>query len=647
MVESFTLDKSFKYPTLYGDNARTLWIKKIFTKLQYKLDNGIIDRAKIDKYKAKIFEEYDVMCKQGMESFMLFMAELLEWCTENDIPYGTGRGSVAGSAIAYITDITDVDPIVWNTVFSRFCNADRISLGDVDVDFSGEDREKVYRYIIERFTPQRTAYIAAFSTLKDRGCIDVLAKGLDYKDLDKVAEIKAKFEEFYTAYSKIIQAEVNLEDLVEDKLIDSTSIDFDNHDVYIKRVNNNVMANKMIQLKHDYDNLISENSDLFYYLNGLKGTIIAKGNHPSGIIGSPVTIADNLGVFYKDGDINMPIATCAMKAVDSLNYVKFDILGLKTVGIIKDACRLAGIPYPKSHVMDWNDEKVWANMVEIAAGVFQYEASTYSFDLLKQFGPSTINHMSIVNAALRPSGKSYRDRLVAREFNTNPSEEIDKLLESNNGFLVFQEDTIKFLTDICDFSGSEADTIRRCVDEDTLVTMGDGTKAKIKDLRIGDSVLSVNNRGILEPKMVMNVFNNGIQDVYHVETVSGNKLVATGSHHVLTPWGWTTVNQLQAGLDHMYTFLHGHMLADSIVSISKAGQSHVYDIEVADNHNYIANDLIVHNCIGKKDHEALMAAMPAILEGYCKHSPKPKEIAEEEAKQFIQIIADSSEYQFG
>lgn len=130
MVESFTLDKSFKYPTLYGDNARTLWMKKIFTKLQYKLDNGIIDRAKIDKYKAKIFEEHDVMCKQGMESFMLFMAELLEWCTENDIPYGTGRGSVAGSTIAYITDITDVDPIVWNTVFSRFCNADRISLGD-------------------------------------------------------------------------------------------------------------------------------------------------------------------------------------------------------------------------------------------------------------------------------------------------------------------------------------------------------------------------------------------------------------------------------------------------------------------------------------------------------------------------------------
>ena len=67
------------------------------------------------------------MCKLGMESFMMFMAELLTWCTENNIPYGYGRGSVCGSTIAYITDITDVDPVKWNTVFSRFCNADRVS----------------------------------------------------------------------------------------------------------------------------------------------------------------------------------------------------------------------------------------------------------------------------------------------------------------------------------------------------------------------------------------------------------------------------------------------------------------------------------------------------------------------------------------
>lgn len=514
MVEDFNFDKTFKYPTLYGDNVKRQWMDLIYKKFNEKKNNNCLDLINHTEkeYKDKIQEEFKVMCKLGMESFMMFMSELLGWCTENSIPYGFGRGSVAGSTIAFITDITDVDPVVWKTVFSRFCNEDRVSLGDIDVDFAPEDREKVYKYIIERFTPQKTAYIAAFSTLQDRGCIDVLAGGLGYTDLDKVMDIKNQFDELYNSYSKIMQEEVNSEELVEDGVLDSGSVNFDNHNIYMTRINNKEAKNKAEKIKNSYDNLINSNQDLFYYLKGLKGTIVAKGTHPSGIIGSPITLADSIGLFYKDGDLDMPVSTCAMKAVDSLNYVKFDILGLKTVGIIKDACNYAGIPYPKAHQINWEDNKVWNNMIETQQGVFQFEGD-YAFDLLKSFRPHTVNHMSMVNAALRPSGKSYRDRMIAGEFNKNPSEEIDKLLEDNNGYLIFQEDTIKFLTDICDFTGSAGDSTRRC--------------------------------------------------------------------------------------------------------------------------------------IGKKDQEGLKKILPDILEGYCKHSSQPRDIAEEEAKQFVQIIADSSEYQFG
>lgn len=549
MVENFSLDKAFKYPTLYGDNVRSQWKNLIYSKFKEKSENGVLelpskivkryekylksglpeeyapypkdvynkalvtsDSEGIKEYQMKIAEEFKVMCKLGMESFMMFMAELTDWCEANDIPRGTGRGSVCGSEIAYITDITDVDPKVWNTVFSRFCNEDRISLGDIDIDFAPEDREKVYKYIIERFTPEKTAYIAAFSTLQDRGCIDVLAGGLGYQDLDKVKEIKDKFEEYFSSYSKIIQEEVNSEDLVEEGILESSSVSFDNHNIYLTRINNESAKKKAIKLKELYDCLIKDNQDLFYYLEGLKGTIVAKGTHPSGIIGSPITLSDNMGIFYKDGDINMPVSTCAMKAVDSLNYVKFDILGLKTVGIIKDACRYAGIEYPKAHLLDWNDKNVWDNMITSQQGVFQFEGD-FAFNLLKDFKPTTINHMSMVNAALRPSGKSYRSRLIAGEFNKNPSEEIDRLLESNRGYLIFQEDTIKFLTNICDFTGSAADTTRRA--------------------------------------------------------------------------------------------------------------------------------------IGKKDEELLKQQLPKILDGYCNHSSKDRKVAEEEAKQFVQIVQDSSEYQFG
>ena len=211
--------------------------------------------------------------------------------------------------------------------------------------FAPEDREKVYEYIIKRFTPEKTAYIAAFSTLQDRGCIDVLAKGLDYHDLEKVMEIKNKFDDYFSKYSKIIQAEVNTEELVEEKILDSSSISFDNHKIYLSRINKEEDKNRATKIKESYDDLINDNQDLFYYLKGLKGTIVAKGTHPSGMIGSPITLEDNMGLFYKDGDLNMPVSTCAMKAVDSLNYVKFDILGLKTVGVIKDACKYAGIKY--------------------------------------------------------------------------------------------------------------------------------------------------------------------------------------------------------------------------------------------------------------------------------------------------------------
>lgn len=556
MVEEFTLDKTFKYPTLYGDNVREQWTQLIYSCFEEKKKNNQLklpskikkqceeyfsqyseiptdetereiyknyqseyewsknnaDEEVIKLYKSKIAEEFKVMCKLGMESFMMFMSELITWANNNNIPCGTGRGSVCGSVIAFITNITDVDPIVWNTVFSRFCNEDRISLGDIDVDFAGEDREKVYQYIIQRFTPKKTAYIAAFSTLKDRGCIDVLAGGLGYKDLDKVMEIKDKFDEYLKDYSKIVQAEVGLEELVENGEIDSTAITFDNHSIYLSRINDDKIKKRLESIKKSYDSLIGQNQDLFYYLDGLKGTIVAKGQHPSGIIGSPITLADNIGLYYRDGDENLPISSCAMKAIDSLNYVKFDILGLKTVGIIKDACKYAGIPYPKSYKLNWNDYKVWKNMIEAQQGVFQMEGD-YAFSLLKDFKPVTINHMSMVNAALRPSGKSYRDRMIAGIHNENPSEEIDKLLESNNGYLIFQEDTIKFLTDICDFTGSAADTTRRA--------------------------------------------------------------------------------------------------------------------------------------IGKKDEKLLKEQLPKILDGYCNHSPKERSVAEEEAKQFIQIVQDSSDYQFG
>lgn len=449
-VEEFELDTSFKYPELYEDEEK-VFKQRINQMYNEKLKQGVIKND--PRYIQQIREEMRVFKKIGMVGFMLFMSELICWCWENGIPIGPCRGSVGGSVIAYITDIIDVDPIVWNTVFSRFCNEHRTEIGDIDVDIAPTQRHLVYEHIIDKFGSDKTAYILAIGTISDKGTIDEIGRALEYP-LDKVAEIKREYE-----------------------------------------------ANP--------DATKEKYSELFYYFDGLVNTAISQSMHPAGIVVAPLTLPDNYGTFWQDDKRIMMIN---MEEIHEVSLVKYDLLGLKNVEIIKDTCELAGIPYPKSHTINWEDERVWADMITAPAGIFQFEGD-YAFKMLKEFVPHKINDMSMVNAALRPSGASYRDRLLAHEVNKNPSEIIDELLKDNLGFLIYQEDTIAFLQNICGLSGGDADNVRRA--------------------------------------------------------------------------------------------------------------------------------------IGRKQKDRLEAAMPEILEGYCKMSPKPRDVAEQEAKEFLQIIEDSSNYQFG
>lgn len=249
--------------------------------------------------------------------------------------------------------------------------------------------------------------------------------------------------------------------------------------------------------------------DIFQYYDGLLDTKISQSVHPAGIVISPITLDDAYGVFDKDGDL------CLMIDMDELHEVgaaKFDFLILSNIGIINETCRLAGIPYPHMHEINFDDQKVWADMLRSPVGIFQME-SPFAFSMLKKFVPHSIFDMNLITAAVRPSGASYRDKLMNKIPNKNPTKEIDKLLENNLGYLIFQEDIIAFLQQICGLSGSEADNVRRA--------------------------------------------------------------------------------------------------------------------------------------IGRKDAERLERAMPKILEGYCKNSDKPREEAEKDAKTFLKVIEDASEYSFG
>lgn len=386
-VTDYELDTAFKYPILY-DNEEEVFVERIYRMYHEKLDKGIIQPD--PRYEENIKEELRVFKKIGMVGFMLFMSELVCWCWDNGIPIGFCRGSVGGSTIAYLTDIIDVNPVVWNTVFSRFANEDRKEIGDIDLDIAPSQRHLVYEHIIEKFGADKTAYVLAIGTISDKGTIDEIGRALNMP-LGDVKQVKAQYSLFTDCITEC-----------NDKIKKIESIDgYENNEKCLKDLEE--LRGKLEYNEKSLKDLKEKQyPKLFYYFDGLVGTAISQSMHPAGIIVSPVTLPDNYGTFWsKDGK---RILSINMEEIHEVSLVKYDLLGLKNIEIIKDTCELAHIPYPKSHTVNWNDEKVWAHIADSPVGIFQFE-SKFAYDSMKKFECHCVNDLSLVNASIRPSGE--------------------------------------------------------------------------------------------------------------------------------------------------------------------------------------------------------------------------------------------------
>ena len=419
MVEDFKLDTSIKYPILYGsaEEDDKKYSELVMRKFEDKLRNGVIPKYQEEAYRKAIPEELSILRSMGMNGFMLSMSELVSWCKENGMATGTARGSVGGSRVAYVSDIIDLNPETWGTLFSRFANPNRVEPGDIDTDCIDTDRPAIFRHIIERFGTEKTARVASFGTIKAKGVMDDVGRHLAKQWTDN-----------------------HPDSTTEDNPWNLRSID---------RIKGEFDANENAT-KQKYP-------ELFYYFDGLLDTKISQSIHPAGIVISPITLRDNYGVFDKDGE------SCLMLDMDEAHecgLIKYDMLILKSVKVIRDACNYIGIPYPRSHEIDFDDQEVWKSIGENQDMIFQFE-SDFAAESLKRFKPKSIFDMSLVTACIRPSGTSYRDKLLRRIKHENPSEMIDKLLDGNLGYLVYQEDVSKFLMEICGLDGSTADSVRR------------------------------------------------------------------------------------------------------------------------------------------------------------------------------------------
>ena len=261
---------------------------------------------------------------------------------------------------------------------------------------------------------------------------------------------------------------------------------------------------------------------IFKYVDLVNGVVVSVGNHPAGCVVSPYPVEEWFGTFTTKTN-DYPISVLNMKEIDSLNFVKLDILGLDNVGLIYKTCDLAGIPYATPDNIPPDDENVWKSIREDTTMIFQWESPSATAYLQRLFSDSTIEKiraknpnasymdlLSIGNGAIRPAGESYRDKLSNGEYALYGNEALDDFLKPTLGWLVYQEQIIGFLHKFCGFTMGEADIVRRHFSKKT------GTD---KDIPI------IKNGGYLNDNHYIKGFIQTMYDDYGVEQEEAEKLI--------------------------------------------------------------------------------------------------------------------------
>lgn len=439
-VEDWKLDTTPKYPVLNGSPEEDEQQLEEITwrMLDEKLEAGIIPREQEEEFRRDIKEELMAFHKTNMSGFMLSMSNIINWCRSTGKSIGPSRGSVSGSRIAYVTGTTDLNPVQWHTNFSRFCNEDRISLGDVDEDCIESERPAIFNYIIQTFGEKKCARVASYGTIADLAFVDDCGGGL------AIMWERERHPEKFRENGRL--------DVPSGK---KKSDVFDRSNPYhpfkLKTIKE--------EFKTDPDQTKEKYKDLFYFYDGIVGTRVSQSVHPAGMVISCKELDGDWGVFHKDGERCLLLD---MDEASAVMLVKYDMLVSKSLQVISDCYKLLKKPYPRMDQIDFCDKIVWDDLCKDQLGVFQFE-SDFAADAIRKFKPKSIEEITVVNAALRPGSASYRDQLFARKRQKNPTKLIDQILYDSYGFCVYQEQTIEFLQKVCGLSASYADTIRRAI----------------------------------------------------------------------------------------------------------------------------------------------------------------------------------------
>ncbi|PID94417.1 MAG: DNA polymerase III subunit alpha [Bacteroidetes bacterium] len=406
--------------------------------------------------KERLEMELGVISKMGFSGYFLITQDFINAARQMGILVGPGRGSAAGSAVAYVTGITAIDPIKYNLLFERFLNPERVSMPDIDTDFDDEERQKLFDYVIEKYGSDKVAQIVTFGKMAAKSAVRDVGRVLrvPLPETDRIA-----------------------------KLIPDTSLD-----EAFKKVP------ELQELKEKGEDRVRnmlKNAEI------LEGSIRQTGVHACGVIIGPEDLSEHIPL-ARAKDSPLMVTQYDGRFVESVGMLKMDFLGLKTLSIIKDAIQNIEIRHGKrvdiEHI-SLEDEKTYELYQRgDTIGTFQFESLGMQ-KYLKELKPTDIEDLITMNALYRPGPMKniplFIDRKHGRVPVVYPHEDLKDILKTTYGIMVYQEQIMQTAQRLGGFSLGKADNLRRA--------MGKKKMKAMNDMRV-DFVAGAQERGIDKEK---------------------------------------------------------------------------------------------------------------------------------------------------
>ena len=398
------------------------------------LENKIIENNIIDKdlYRERLKNELEIIISMNFPGYFLIVSDFIKWSKGMSIPVGPGRGSGAGSLVAWALTITDLDPIKFNLIFERFLNPERISLPDFDIDFCQDRREEVIEYVQEKYGKDSVAQIITFGSLQSRAVLRDVGRvlGLPYGQVDRICKLIPNNPANPTSLEEAIDGDIRIRE------------------------------------ERDNDEDIASMLEIGLELEGLYRNA---STHAAGLVIGDVPLQDIIPL-YRDPRSEMPVTQFSMKWVEAAGLVKFDFLGLKTLTVIDRTINLIqekkGISIDISKI-PINDKDTFDLLgTGNTIGIFQLE-STGMQDVLRNMKPDTFEDIIALVALYRPGPMDNIPKYIACKNGEEKPDYMDQKLEAilkeTYGVIIYQEQVMQTAQILSNYSLGEADILRRAM----------------------------------------------------------------------------------------------------------------------------------------------------------------------------------------